>query len=97
MARRLLEIEWRNEIRREAALPLLSVVSELRRMKKVEMEEEFAKFEAAHGRAVLDAMLKRRREEKGDPNWRPSWAEGLAIHSRVRGILMKEFQAARRC
>ncbi len=96
MARRLLEIARRNEIRREANLPLLSPVRELRRMKKAEIEEEFDRFEAAHGRVVLDGMLKRRREEEGNPNWHPSWAEGVAIQSRVRGILLERFDAARR-
>jgi hypothetical protein len=36
MARRLLEIARRNQIRQEAGLPLLPVVQELRRMKKQE-------------------------------------------------------------
>ncbi len=92
MARRLLEIEKRNEIRREAALPLLSVVPELRRMKKVEFLEDFARFEAAHGSAVLDAMLKHRREAEGDPNWRPNWMEGVRLQSEVHRILREQFQ-----
>ena len=40
-ARRLIEIARRNEIRREANLPLLSIAKELRRMKKQEELEEF--------------------------------------------------------
>ena len=51
---------------------------------------------AANGDAVLDGILKRRREEEGDPNWRPRWAEGVAIGNRVRGILLQRFRAARR-
>jgi hypothetical protein len=39
-ARRLMEIKRRNEIRREAKLPLLPIAKELRRMKKQEELEE---------------------------------------------------------
>ena len=39
-ARHLLEIARRNEIRRESALPLLSIPKELRRMKKLTDAEE---------------------------------------------------------
>jgi hypothetical protein len=68
-ARRLAEIARRNEIRREANLPLLSVARELRRMKEQELQDEFSRFEAAHGKAVLEETLKRRREAEGSPNW----------------------------
>jgi hypothetical protein len=51
-ARRLLDIARRNEIRREAGLPLLSTVKELRRMKEHEDGElrgiEFEQFEAQY-------------------------------------------------
>ncbi len=60
-------------------------------MKQVEFLEEFARFEAAHGRAVLQEVLKGRRDEECNPNWRPGWMEGLAIQSRVRGILLERF------
>jgi hypothetical protein len=43
-ARRLLEIERRNEIRREANLPLLSITKELRRMKEQELPDEFSRL-----------------------------------------------------
>ncbi len=49
-ARRLLEIARRNEFRQDAGLPLLSVVRELRRMKRQEDLEEFERFAAAHGK-----------------------------------------------
>ena len=77
-------------------LPLLSIVKELKRMKRVEREEQFARFAAAHGDAVLDAILKRRREEIGDPTWTPRSAEAVAIGNRVRGVLLERFRAARR-
>jgi len=75
-ARRLVEIALRNELRREAKLPLLSVPKELRRMKKQEELEEFDRFEAAYGKAVWEEVLKARREAEGNPNWRPNWMEG---------------------
>jgi hypothetical protein len=83
MARRILEIEARNAIRREAGLPLLSHVRELRAMKKVEREQQFERFYAIHGPAVLDEILHRR-------------AEALAIGNRVRATLLEEFRPARR-
>jgi hypothetical protein len=49
-ARRLLEIEQRNEIRRSARLPLLSIPKELRRMKQQEVSKEFERFSSAPGR-----------------------------------------------
>jgi hypothetical protein len=61
-ARRLLEIARRNEIRREAKLPLLPIAKELRRTKKQEELEEFERFEAVHGKAVWEDVLKARRE-----------------------------------
>ena len=95
-ARRLLEIARRNEIRREANLPLLSIAKELRRMKKQEELEEFERFEAAHGKAVWEEVLKARREAEGNPNWRPSWMEGVSYQSQVYKILREQFYAARR-
>ncbi len=46
-ARRLLEIACRDELRREANLPLLSIPRELRRMKEQEMLDEFSRFDVA--------------------------------------------------
>jgi hypothetical protein len=76
-ARRLLEIARRNEIRREANLPLLSIAKELRRMKDQEKSEEFSRFEAAHAKAVWEEVLrlvgKRRATRIGDRvGWRAS-------------------------
>jgi len=95
-ARRLMEIARRNEIRREAKLPLLPIAKELRRMKKQEELEEFERFEAVHGKAVWEEVLRYRREAEGNPNWRPSWMEGLCIQNQVRKILWEQFYAARR-
>ena len=67
-ARRLLEIASRNEIRREAKLPLLPIAKELRRIKRQEDLEEFERFEAVHGKAVWQEALKPRRETEGNPN-----------------------------
>jgi len=92
-AHRLLEIAGRNTIRREAKLPLLSIAKELRRMKRQEELKAFELFEAAHGKAVLDEVLKARREAVGDPHWRPNWMTGMAIANQVRNILRKQFPA----
>jgi hypothetical protein len=68
---RLEEIALRNRLRKEAGLPLLSVVKELRRMKTVEDGERFNHFVALHEKAVWDEVLKSVRDGRGDPNWRP--------------------------
>ena len=94
-ARRLMEIARRNELRREAKLPLLSVPKELRRMKKQDELEEFERFESAYGEAVWDQVLKQRREAAGNPNWRPSWMEGIGYQTQVNKILREQFYAAR--
>ena len=94
-ARRLLDIARRNEIRREAKLPLLPIAKELRRMKKQEELEEFERFEAAHAKAVWQEVLKPRREAEDNPNWRPSWMEGVRYQSEVYKILRQRFYAAR--
>jgi hypothetical protein len=95
-ARRLMEIARRNEIRREAKLHLLSIPRELRRMKKQEELEEFSQFQAAYGEAVWEEVLKARREAEGNPNWRPSWMEGVSCQTQVNKILWEQFYAARR-
>jgi hypothetical protein len=95
-ARRLVEIARRNEIRREAKLPLLPIAKELPRMKKQEELEEFERFEAVHGKAVWQEVLKPRREAEGNPNWRPSWMEGVRYQSEVYKILRQRLYAARR-
>jgi hypothetical protein len=98
-ARRLLDIARRNEIRREAGLPLLSTVKELRRMKEHEDGElrriEFEQFEAQYQKEVWDAVLRPRREAEGDPNWFPrNWSEGVQYQFDVHKILRERFAAA---
>jgi hypothetical protein len=100
-ARRLVEIARRNEIRREAKLPLLSIPEELRRMKEHEDGElrriEFEQFEAQYQKEVWDAVLRPRREAKGDPNWFPrNWSEGVQYQFDVHKILRERLAAARR-
>ena len=95
-ARRLMEIARRNEIRQEAGLPLLPIPRELRRLKQQEEAEGFERFEAAHGGAIWDAILKPRREAEGDPNWRPrNFFEGLGYQKEVFNTLRKQFCAER--
>jgi hypothetical protein len=94
-ARRLLEIARRNEIRREAKLPLLPIAKELCRMKRQEDLEEFEPFEAVHAEAVWQEVLKPRREAEGNPNWRPNWMEGISYQTQVNKILREHFYAAR--
>jgi hypothetical protein len=95
-ARRLLEIEGRNEIRRKAQLPLLSIPRELRRMKVQEMSEEFGRFAAAHNKAVWEQLSKRHRDASGNPNRRPNSLEGMCLQNKVREILWERFSLARR-
>ena len=65
-------------------------------MKKQEELEEFERFEAAYGKAVWEEVLKPRREAEGNPNWRPSWMEGVSYQTQVYKILREQFYAARR-
>ena len=95
-ARRLLEITRRNEIRREAKLPLLPIAKELRRMKKQEELEELERFEAVQGKAVWEEVLRYRREAEGNQNWRPTWMEGVHYQSEIYKILRQRFCAAGR-
>ena len=93
---RLEEIAFRNELRKEAGLPLLSVAKELRRMKTVADEERFGQFAALHREAVWNGVLKLVRNEIGDPNWRPTgWIVGMGFQARVDGILRHRCQQCR--
>ena len=95
--RRLLDIARRNEIRREAGLPLLSTVKELRRLKQYEDGELFERFKAQHRDVVWEEVLKPRRAAEGNPNWFPrNWAEGVGYQSEVYKILRERFAAAGR-
>jgi hypothetical protein len=87
MARRLLEIEQRNEIRGSAQLPLLSIPKELRRMKQQEVSKEFEQFNAARSKAVWQDVLKRHRNAEGNPNWKPNSLEGMGNKRRSQNSL----------
>jgi hypothetical protein len=91
-ARRLLEIHRRNQLRRAAQLPPLSIPKELRRMKHQEELEAFRRFEAAHGPGVWAQVLKERRQAEGNPNWRPSWTEGVRCQNEVGAILRAQWE-----
>ena len=65
-------------------------------MKRQEDLEEFERFEAVYGKALWDEVLKERREAEGNPNWRPSWMEGVSYQSEVYKILREQFCEARR-
>jgi hypothetical protein len=94
-ARRLLEIHRRNELRREAQLPLLPIAKELRRMKEQEELEALRRFEAADSRAVLEQILETRGQAEGNPNWRPNWMEGMHYQNQVRAVLRAQFRGKR--
>ena len=89
-ARRLLEIHRRNELRREAQLPVLPIAKELRRMKEQEELEAFRRFEAANRQAVWEQVLEAR-----NLSWRPNWMEGLHYQNQVHAALRARFNAKR--
>ncbi len=98
--RRLLEIERRNEMRREADLPLLPIIKELRRMKEVDDSQKFSEalglFVAKRSQAIWDEVLKPRRDALGDENWKPRcWSEGVGYQREVYRILRERFEAER--
>ena len=70
------------------------MVPELRRMKRQEDSEEFERFSAAHRKAVLEQVLRPRREAEGNPNWRPTWIDVVGYQNEVRKILWEQFRAS---
>ena len=84
MGGKLAEITRRNQLRREADLPLLSVARELRQMKTIEAAADCAKFSEIFASRVRDKTLARMRRRIGDPGWKPmnKW-EGLAFENEV--------------
>ena len=94
--RRLEEIALRNRLRKEAGLPLLSVVKELRRMKTVEDGERFNQFVALHKKAVWNQVLKSVRDGMGDPNWSPNSITGMGIQANVLAILRRRYKDIKR-
>jgi hypothetical protein len=87
--RRLTEIAKRNKLRREAGLPLLQVIKELRRMKKADVEAAFELFAKIHRPVLQEILIKRWREQIGNPHWRPTFLQGQAIANQVRKQLHK--------
>jgi hypothetical protein len=91
-ARRISQIVRRNEIRKATGLPLLSIPTELRKMKEVERAAEFEKFAAVHREAILEELLAPIREARGEPCWQPTrFMEGLALQAQVNRILRERF------
>ena len=60
-------------------------------MKEQETEEAFSRFAEPHKAAVWEAILKRRREETGNANWKPNWMTGMDMANQVRDVLWKSF------
>jgi hypothetical protein len=96
-ARRLAEIARRNELRREAGLPLLRIAGELRRMKELEGSQAFETFAEAHRKEAWEQVLGERRKPEDNPNWRPNWAEGVYYQNQAYWILREQFWAAGHC
>jgi hypothetical protein len=94
-ARRLLEIHRRNELRREAHLPVLPIAKELRRMKEQEELQALRRFEAANRRAAWEQLLEARRQAEGNLSWRPNWMEGFHYQNQVNAVLRARFGAKR--
>jgi hypothetical protein len=91
-ARRIQEIVQRNEIRKAAGLPLLSIPTELRKMKEVERAAEFEKFAAVHREAILEEVLAPIRGARGEHCWQPTrFMEGLALQAQVSRLLRERF------
>ncbi len=90
------EVEERNSLRKDAALPLLSVVSEVRRIyqarQTAKREADFEHFvQSSPLRAVIEnELLMRERLVRNDPNWTPMGmlsGGGWAFHTEVRNRL----------
>src|SRR3984893_12854031 len=92
-ARKIEEIAARNIIREEAGLPLLSIPTDVPRMKQVTDAMAFEEFADRHRQAVWEEVLGPMRAAKGDPNWRPTGLlEGLALQAQVSSILRERFE-----
>jgi len=86
--RDLLEISRRNELRREAGLPLLEIAKEWRRLKQAESNAELDRYEAVHGLEVFEQVLK----EAG--GWlQPRFIFGMLLQNKVRRILREQLRA----
>jgi hypothetical protein len=87
------QIARRNDLRKQAGLPLLSVATELRRIKSIQADQRFAACCAAFRPRVRAKLLSRRRRHCGDPTWRPlGWFAGIEFESTVNRQLQKLYQ-----
>src|ERR1700730_4764509 len=95
------EIEERNRIRREAKLPLLSVVAELRRLYEVQRKNEFEQFflTSPFRKRIEQNLLDRGRRLREEPGWRPSGmlsGGGWAFYIRTRKIMRRVWRMRQR-
>jgi hypothetical protein len=91
-ARKIQEIAQRNRIREQAGLPLLSVPSELRKIKNVEIAAASEEFADRHGESVWEEVLAPVREGRREPTWRPTgFMEGLGFQAQISKILRERF------
>jgi hypothetical protein len=93
------DIERRNDIRREAFLPLLEVDKEFRRLKVIKEESErtrkFKEFSEPLRKRVREKVLARMRRDFGDPNWIPTGVlsgGGMIFSIRVENRLRKLYE-----
>jgi len=90
-ATRLAEIARRNALRNEFGLPLLSVATELRRMKTAADTEKVEKFRDALRERVFHKMLARARRQRGDAAWKPKdfcerWQFSREVEMRLKRL-----------
>jgi hypothetical protein len=91
---RMREIAERNRVRQEAGLPLLSLATELRRMKDVADDKKFRTFTEAHRDRIYEKMLARVRRQCCDPQWAPTGVlsgGGLWFDAQVNEQLTKPY------
>ncbi len=97
---RLLEIECRNELRREVSLPLLEISKEWRRLKNLEAAQEFANFSERFRNRVQEKVLARIRRQLGQPDWKPQGmlsGGGMAFESEVSRNLARVYERVGKC
>jgi hypothetical protein len=84
-------ISRRNELRQQAHLPLLSVASEARAMKQLEINQVFRNWEAPRRPAVFAEVLQRHREKLNNPSWRPGAISGQGLSCETDAILREQY------
>jgi hypothetical protein len=88
------QIERRNQIRREASLPPVSVSAELRKLYEHQRWVDFEHFlQTSPLRSrVEEKLLKRIRRQIKNPDWKPTGmlsGSGLFFHLRVRKVMAR--------